>query len=280
MDEENLKYKIPLSQFSQPNKFHFSSYIKDNFINKKTNFNGLFSSPEKEQEYQKMFEQKKIIKEKSIINLTSIDLKKDYTKKYNEYNSGLKNICFISIFSIISTFIEIKYLGPSESNIAILIMCCISITFSIILIISLKENAIIDSYAYVAFYLFSMIESLIFICLFIFKISNFILINQSLSSNGCISKYKCTSYFIYLLILMINVIAFVGFIIIIKFSFALFLDGFNILILKKKTLFQRQIERDEKNLKGEIIEFTDDNDEINNNSSLGQLNTKDILKGE
>ena len=279
MDEQNLKYKMSLSQFSKPNRFHFSSYIKDNLMNKKTKFQSFSSSPEKEQEYQKMFENKKIMKKKSIINLTSIDLKKNYIKKYNEYNNGLRNIFFISVFAIISVFIEIKYLGASESNIAILIMSCISITFTIILIISLKDNAIIDSYGYIAFYLFSMIESLVFICLFIFKISNFILVYQTLTSNGCISKLKCTGYFIYLLILIINLVMFVGFCIIIKFSIGLFLDGFNNLILKKKTLFERQIERDENNSKGETIEFIEENDESNNNS-LGQINSKDILKVE
>ena len=66
-----------------------------------------------------------------------------------------------------------------------------------------------------------------------------------------------------------------GFAIYIKFIFELFLDGFNILILKKKTLFQRQIEINENKGRGGKIEFTDENDnDESKDNSLRELKTK------
>jgi hypothetical protein len=72
---------------------------------------------------------------------------------------------------------------------------------------------------------------------------------------------------------------FLGFLLCGKSIFILFLDGFNILFLKKKTLFQKQIDLDEKERreKDRKIEFTDDTNESINNSFY-QLNSKDELK--
>jgi hypothetical protein len=55
----------------------------------------------------------------------------------------------------------------------------------------------------------------------------------------------------------------------------MFCDGFNVLFLKKKTLFQKQIEMDlkEKKVQDRKIEFTNEKDESINNS-LSQLNSK------
>ncbi len=74
---------------------------------------------------------------------------------------------------------------------------------------------------------------------------------------------------------ILNICIFLGFAIYIKFIFELFLDGFNILILKKKTLFQRQIEINENKGRGGKIEFTDENDnDESKDNSLRELKTK------
>ena len=99
--------------------------------------------------------------------------------------------------------------------------------------------------------------------------------NRLNAKDSCKNKYKCPGYFIYLLILICNIIIFLGFLLCGKFSINMFCDGFNVLFLKKKTLFQKQIEIDlkEKKVQDRKIEFTDDKDESINNS-LSQLNSK------
>ena len=273
MDDLNFKYKLPLSQINNIKNSHFSYNI-----NKNNQYHGFSSSPEIEEEYQKIVDHKNNIKKSSLVNLTSEGLKKEYLKKYNYYNNGLNRIFIISILFNISTFIELKFLIPSESNIILLIMGCISVGLTFMLLINNKGKVLIDTYGYAGFYLFSMIESILFLCLFIYKIINIIIIYQKLNSHLCISKYKCPGFFIYLLILIINIVIFFGVLLSIKFILILFLDGFNILIMKKKTFFQKQIEINETQNKNKKIEFVDENDESINNSinSLNQLNSKGI----
>jgi hypothetical protein len=233
-----------------------------------------------EKEYQQISRENLLKKEKTIINLTSEKLQKEYTNKISYLNSGIKNIIILSIFLIFNTFLELKFLGPSETNVAILILCFISSTFCFMLLINIKGKALIDSYGYISFYIISIVESILLLFLFILKLINFIVTFNNLNSNGkCRNKYKCPNYFIYLLILVANLIMFLGFLLCGKSIFILFLDGFNILFLKKKTLFQKQIDiyEEERREKDRKIEFADDTNESINNS-LYQLNSKDELK--
>ena len=282
MDNSNLKGKIPLSkETSNPSTFHFSPlYYFGKEETKKRQFHGYSSSPMFEKEYQQKSKENLLKKEKAIINLTSEDLKKEYQNKINYLNSGIKNIVILSILLLINTFLEIKFLGPSETNMAILILCFISSTFCFMLLINIRGKALIDSYGYITFYIISIVESILLLFLFILKLINFIVTFNNLNANGkCRNKYKCPNYFIYLLILVVNLIMFLGFLFCLKSIFILFLDGFNILFLKKKTLFQKQIEMDEDERRGKDrkIEFADETNESMNSSSY-QLNSKDELK--
>ena len=120
-------------------------------------------------------------------------------------------------------------------------MSCLSASFCFLLIVNAKGKALIDTYGYIPFYLFSMIESVLFFCVFILKILNYIL-----NGISCSTKIKCPGYFIYLLIIIINLIIILWNLFCFKFIYNLFLDSFNILILKQKTFFQEQIELNEK----------------------------------
>ena len=137
----------------------------------------------------------------------------------------------------------------------------------------------IDPYGYIIFYLFSMIESIILISLYILKFINFILVFKHLNAfKSCRFKYQCPGYFAYLLLLVFSITIFLSIFGCIKFTFLLFVEGFKILFMKKKTFLQRQVEINEKKDKSGKIEFVDENDSINN--SKIQLNSNDILKTE
>lgn len=291
MNEDNLKYKLPTSQtYQNPNRFHFSSYVKDSTYNNDTQpkFRDSSISQKVEDEYQQMFIHRNEIKEKGIIDITSEELKREYNKKYTFYNNGISFIFVLSLIVVLCTLIEIKNLVPTELIVSTLILCILSAFISFMLLISLRTKVLIDSYGYITFYLFSMFESLILISLFLLKFCNFIITFKRLNDSGCPSlasihksfpsrkkKFKCPGYFWYLLMAILNICIFLGFAIYIKFIFELFLDGFNILILKKKTLFQRQIEINENKGRGGKIEFTDENDnDESKDNSLRELKTK------
>ena len=255
---------------------HFASYYHlDQQITRNRQFDGFSSSPEAEKEYQEIQNKKR---QASLIEITSEDLKKEYLKKLNVVNNGLNSIFILSILYLIDSFINQNNLGLSGLNLTILIFSCISIGIIIILFINIKTNVLIDSYGYVIYYFFSILESIILFSLFFLKIINFILKFKKLNSSySCPNKFKkCPSYFTYLLTLVFSFIIFVGTFMCFKFMFLLFSESLNILIKNKKTFFQRQIEINEKREKSGTIEFDDEND--NNNNSISGLNSKDNLK--
>lgn len=219
-----------------------------------------------------MYEQTKKIKQKSIINLTSENLKKEYSQKINLYYKGLNFIFIISILAIICTLIEFKYLGPSETIVVILIISFICGSLCFLLMVNLNAKALIDKYGYSAFYSFSMIESFFFLCLLISKIFDIIMIYKRFKGDDCKKKYYCPKNYIFVLILIIDSVILLGNLLTMKFAFDLFSDSYNILILKKKTFFQRQIEINESKTKDKKNDSIS-KDESNNNS-LKLLNTK------
>lgn len=275
MDFSNLKYKMPLSETIRGP--HLSPlYFSEKDGHKKRQYHGYSTSPTFENEYQSISKENIDKRDKSIINLTSEDLKKEYSEKTEYLKSGLRHISLISFLLIFDTMLELKYLGPSETNVAILILCCVSASLCFMILFNIKGKALIDSYGYISFYCLSMVEPILFISLFIFKLTNFFIVfNRLNAKDSCKNKYKCPGYFIYLLILSCNIIIFLGFLFLCKFSITMFCDGFSVLFLKKKTLFQKQIEIDLKRkiVQDRKIEFTDDKDESINNS-LSQLNSK------
>lgn len=251
-------------------------YYSEKDGTKKRQYHGYSTSPSFENEYQSISKENKDKKDKSIINLTSEDLKKEYSEKNEYLKSGLRHISLISFLLILDTFLELKYLGPSETNVAILIMCCMNASLCFMILFNIKGKALIDSYGYISFYFLSMVEPILFISIFFFKLTNFFVVFNRLNvKDSCKNKYKCPGYFVYLLILFCNIIIFLGFLLCCKFSIIMFCDGFNVLFLKKKTLFQKQIEINmkEKKVQDRKIEFTDDKDESINNS-LSHLNSK------
>ena len=198
----------------------------------------------------------------------------------NFYKKGLKDLFIYCSFIIFNIFFEFKYLGPSELNVAVLIMASLSAGLYFLLIVNINAKVLLDIYGYVAFYLFAVIESILFITFHIIKLINIFLTYKRLSKkDACKNKYKCPGKFIFYLFIFMNIFIFLIFFLFIRFVSVLFLDSFNILTLKKKSFGQRQIEINEKNKKGNKIEFTkDNNDSVND--SLNQLNSKNKFKNK
>lgn len=264
---------------AKASQYHFSSkYILDSQTPKRREYHSYSSSPDVEKEYQELITKPK---KRTEIDITSESLKYEYTKKLNVLDNGLKHIFVVSFLCLIHCFTEFKILKMSELNVAILVINCISITLILMLFLNIKTKILVDTYGYVFFYLSSIAESVIMISLYSLKVVNFVVVYNRLNGGEVCrvrNRGACSGYFGYLLILVLNVLIFVGIFTSMKFILSLFYDAFNILTKRRKTLFQRQIEINESNPKNGTIEFVDENDSINN--SLYKLNSTDYLKTE
>ena len=264
---------------TKASQYHFSSkYILDSQTPKKREYHSYSSSIDAEKEYQELITRPQ---KRTLVDITSESLKYEYTKKINVLDNGLKHIFIVSLLCLVHCLTEFKILKMSELNVAILVINCISITLILMLFLNIKTKILIDTYGYVFFYLSSIAESVTMISLYALKVVNFVVVYNRLNGGEvCKGRNRgaCSGYFGYLLILVLNVIIFVGIFTSMKFIFYLFYDAFSILTKRRKTLFQRQIEINENNPKNGTIEFVDENDSINN--SLNKLNSTDYLKAE
>ena len=255
---------------------HFASYYYlDKESTKNRVYHGYSTSPEAEKDYQQIIDKKK---QRHLIDITSEPLKKEYSKYISYLNENYNLLLILSLLLIVDSFLNLKYLGPSEIVMSILILSSISIAIVFLILINIKAKILVDPQGYVLFYLFSMIQSLVSLFLFMIKILNFIIVFRRLDPRKiCRKKYKCPGLFAYLLLLIFSIIIFVGILACIKFTFFILYEGFNIFAMKRKTIFQRQIELNEKKEKSSKIEFVED-DSINN--SMNKLNTRDNFKTE
>ena len=233
------------------NLFERTKRLNDSLRNEDKTFRQKYHSfirtPEMDKEYNDLMNEKKLKKKSAIINLTSQILKEEYTYKYNYFKSGFKFMFLISFMLIVNAFIEFKYLSPSELNVSLLITSFISTGLIIALVINLNEKALLDTVGYSAFYLSAMIESALFFFLLLIKIYDFSLIinelimkyNNNLEKENVVEQF---SYRAFAFFILFNIVNISGIIFCLKFILDLFLEGFNILILKKKTFAQKQLE--------------------------------------
>ena len=213
----------------------------------KKRFHGFLSKDEMDKEYEELMNQKKLRAKSGIVTLTSEKLKNEYSIQYNYYRSGIKFMFLISIMVITNTFFKFKYFKVNDISIAILITSSISAGFCGMLLVNIHEKVLLDTVGYSAFYLSAMIESVLFFFLLLIKIYDF-----SLIINELFMKYnnfdeeeneiKKFSYRAFAFFILFNIVNIFGIIFCLKFILDLFVEGFNILILKKKTFAQRQLE--------------------------------------
>jgi len=233
--------------------------LNENYDSIKERYHGFLSGPEMDNEYKQLMDQKKLKKKSGIIILTSEKLKQEYTCQYNYFKSGIKFMFLISTMIASNTFIEFKYLKITEISISLFITSSISTGICFVLLINIEEKALLDLYGYVGFYLLAMMEAILFFFLLIIKCNDLIFIfNELYITLKNDIKYPRKQTFVFLI--FFSIVNIVGILFCSKFIFHLFFEGFDILIMKEKTLFQKQldlnkIEKDSKNIK---IEFSDE----------------------
>ena len=222
------------------------NFLKEDEEPIKKQFHGFLSKDEMDKEYEELLNQKKLKVKSGIVNLTSEKLKNEYSIQYNYFKSGIKFMFLISIMVITNTFFQFKYFKVNEISISILITSSISAGFCFMLLINMYEKVLLDTVGYAAFYLSAMIESALFFFLLLIKIYDF-----SLIINELINKYKNLdnekeikrfSYRAFAFFILFSIVNIFGILFCLKFILDLFLEGFNILILKKKSFAQKQLE--------------------------------------
>ena len=242
--------------------------FNDNNEATKQNYHGFSSNPEMDRDYESLLQQKNAKNKSSIINLTSDKLKKEFIFKNNYLKSNLKILFFVSILVIIISLFEHKYLKSTELSTVSLIISFISVSFCFILMVNLNAKILLDSFGYISFYLFAILETFLFFSLFLFKCFKFIYDFQEIKSNK-------NGLFKILYIIFNSIIIFIiG--ICLKFIKNFFFEAFNTLTKKEKTLFQRQLELNliEKK-EGRKLEFVED-EKLDSNGE----NSNDNMKTE
>ena len=224
-------------------KLHDSTTKKDE-ESMKAGFHGYKSYPEMDKEYSSLLQNKNKKRKSGIINLTNEELKKEYMMKNKYLKSRISMLFFLSL----------------------------------ILIVNINAHALIDSFAYQAFYFFAIVETFAFFLLFILKLYNFIFVFRELySSKICKNKIKCPKYIFSLLLFIFNLVIIFCQICFAKFILNLFLESIRIIMKKEKTIFERQLELNliEKKGKNNQIEFVEE-EKLDSNKD----NSKDNIKAE
>ena len=276
---DNPYQRFHMNIMDRTRKIYSSMRNKDEQIKRK--MHGFLSNADMDREYEELLNQKKLKRKSGIINLTSEKLKKEYSNMFNYFKSGIKFMLLISIMLFTNTFFEFKYFKASELSVSILISSFISVGFCIILLISINEKVLLDVVGYSTFYLSSMIETALFFFLLLIKIYDFFfIINELLKTYKNKNQEKEKQYLSYksfVFLILFNLVNIFGILFCMKFILDLFLEGYNILILKKKTIIHKQLEiySNEKHEKTRKIEFVDDE-----SYDVNEINSKDIIKIE
>ena len=240
-------------------------------------YHSYANEKEIDEEYRKL--QKNKYNMNPPMEITSKNLKLEYNKKLIYLNINLRRIFLLSILLVIDSLINLKY-------ISIFILSAFSVTITLLLLFNIQTNVLLDLYGYSSFYLFSLFKSCILIIIYILKTINFLQIlysffrNTKCRKNSNICSTNVMSYFI----IFINLIIFVGIIFQFNYTIKSLYDAFCVLILRQKTIVQKQHELNEKD-NANKIEFEEDNNNIDNtnrnlNNSETKLDTLDNLKTE
>ena len=264
---DNPYFSPQMNVQERTRNLHPSINNNNNAMNQ--NYHGFSSHPEADQDYQNLLQQKKNKNKSSIINLTSDKLKKEFIYKDYYLKSNVKIIFFVSLLVIIVSLVENKYLKSNELSTVSLILGFLSISFCFILIVNLNAKVLLDTFGYAAFYLFAILESLLFFSLFVFKCFKFFHDFKEVKSN----RHKLFKIFYFI----VNCVIILATALCLKFIWTFFWEALNTLTKREKTLFQKQLELNlvEKNEKGKL-EFVEEEEKLDNNGE----NSKDNMKIE
>ena len=264
---DNPYFSPQMNVQERTRNLHPSSNNNNNAMNQ--NYHGFSSHPEADQDYQNLLQQKKNKNKSSIINLTSDKLKKEFIYKDYYLKSNVKIIFFVSLLVIIVSLVENKYLKSNELSTVSLILGFLSISFCFILIVNLNAKVLLDTFGYAAFYLFAILESLLFFSLFVFKCFKFFHDFKEVKSNRH-KLFKIFYFIVNCVIILVTALC-------LKFIWNFFWEALNTLTKREKTLFQKQLELNlvEKNEKGKL-EFVEEEEKLDNNGE----NSKDNMKIE
>ena len=264
---DNPYFSPQMNVSERTRNLHPSINNNNNAMNQ--NYHGFSSHPEADQDYQNLLQQKKNKNKSSIINLTSDKLKKEFIYKDYYLKSNVKIIFFVSLLVIIVSLVENKYLKSNELSTVALILGFLSVSFCFILIVNLNAKVLLDTFGYAAFYLFAILETLLFFSLFVFKCFKFFHDFKEVKSN----RHKVFKLFYFI----VNCVIILATALCLKFIWNFFWEALNTLTKREKTLFQKQLELNlvEKNEKGKL-EFVEEEEKLDNNDE----NSKDNMKIE
>ena len=202
------------------------------------------------QDYQQYLKERNEKAKKEIIVLTSEQLKEDYKITKNYLYLNLKKLIIVSILSAIFSIVCFRYFGASNnlawltsSNVTSLILCIFLVTF-------LYLGCLIDIYNHKVFYVISMIEAFNIICSLFLNFMNIYISYDKLTCKGTrCRRIKAPPKVITSILISFNVLSILGYLLNLKFAYALFVEGFNVFTKREKTIVQKQLDINERKRK-------------------------------
>ena len=202
------------------------------------------------QDYQKYSNERNEKAKQLRIELSSEQLKSDYKITQSYLYLNFAKLMITSLLFSIFLFVYFKFLGATQ-NLAWLFASNITSILLIIFLISfLYMGSLIDIYSHKVFYAISIIESINLIFSIFLNIINIYLTHKKLYCEGprC-SKNKSPSKVMIYILIFCNILIIFGFLLNLKFTYALFVEGFNIFTKKEKSIVQKQLDINERKKK-------------------------------
>ena len=202
------------------------------------------------QDYQKYVNERNEKAKKVKIELSSEQLKEDYNITLKYLYSNLTKLMIITILSTIFSIVCFRTFGVSENLVYLSISSIISLLLIIFLFMFLYLGSLVDIYNHKVFYGISMVEAINAIFSLLLCIMNIPITYAKLTCKGrkC-KKIRIPSKFILYILGGCNVLIIIGFLVNIKFLYALLAEGFNIFTKREKTIIQKQFEINERKKK-------------------------------
>lgn len=265
--KENIELSSSRNQFNNSQKKNIfpnnknkysNSYINQEILDEEELDERNTRNPVLNEEDAEEEEEKEIKKRSTVVKLTSDELISEYNRNVKYLFSKYKQIIFISILIIIYSIISNKLIGSSGVNLFLIIMCCLTVCFTVILGILIITKTLLDSYSYVVFYLFSIIQNISMIILFCVKIIYTIIEYPEVQSFANCGKgiWLCWDVFIGMVMNGMNIVCFVVIFFLFVFPFKMIFRTVNVCLKKSKTIFQKQLDINQSIF--QKIEFADE----------------------
>ena len=259
-NEENSINNEKSALLNGKNKVQYVSEKNDEYDKERLKHSKNFYEDQDLEQRQKFEQQRHLYDHKKekrdpLISIYSKHLQEEYISEVNYILRNSIITIILSLIIILHDFLILKNFKSYDENVISLIFSSFSFFISILLIIELYRNALLDQIRYTLHKLFSLFLSLFLLCIFVSQsINSFIVYNKiKEKKEKCkTKKIGCGNTLLFNIILILNGLYFCVALFLIKFQMWLGFNSIKVLFGCELEVFQKQILEDKKSKKDDI----------------------------